>query len=76
MARRNAGNMGGERYLANKDPRVKEVHDLDYERNGEDECMIDEIIAAGLDDPFESPQAAKFAGYKYCKHCIGDQPRK
>ena len=34
--------MNGERYLGNT--AKKEVHDLDNEKNGGNECQIDEII--------------------------------
>ncbi len=70
MARRFTHNMNGDRFLANKSPRMKEVHDLDNEKSGEEECMIDEIIAAGHDVPFNSLPAAKYAGFSFCKHCI------
>lgn len=59
MARRNSGNMSGERYLANASPSKREVHDLDYERAP---CQIDEIIAAGHDRPQNSLAGAQADG--------------
>jgi hypothetical protein len=47
MARRYRGNMNGERYLANRSASKREVHDLDNEKTGKNECQIDEIINAG-----------------------------
>ena len=75
MARRNTGNMNGERYLANTSPRKKEVHDLDNEKTGANQCQIDEIITAGNDKPYNSQKTANDAGYDNCKHCIGNSTR-
>lgn len=72
MARRNKGNMNGERYLANKSPSKKEVHDLDNEKTS---CQIDEIIAAGNDKPYTSLSAANADGYDNCAYCIGGSTR-
>lgn len=73
MARRYKGNMKGEQYLGNKSK--KEVHDLDNEKTGANQCQIDEIIAAGNDVPFTSASAAKAAGYDNCNYCIGGLTR-
>lgn len=70
MARRWTGNMNGEQYLANKDK--MEVHDLDNEKTGANECQIDEIIKAKNDKPYTSQKAANDAGYGNCTHCIGN----
>lgn len=72
MARRRTGNMNGERYLANKSPSKKEVHDLDNEKV---KCQIDEIIEAKNDKPYSSQKAANDAGYDNCAHCIGNSNR-
>ena len=72
MARRRTGNMNGERYLANKSPSKKEVHDLDNEQA---KCQIDKIIKAGNDKPYDSKKAANDAGYDNCAHCIGGSRR-
>jgi hypothetical protein len=61
MARRWKGKMNGERYLANT--AKTQVHDLDNEKTGRNECQIDEIIAAGNDGPFTSQKAANDTGY-------------
>ncbi len=75
MARRHKGNMNGERYLANKNPSQKEVHDLDNEKTGAGECQIDTIIAAGNDKPYNSHAAATSDGYDNCAYCIGNSKR-
>lgn len=72
MARRWTGNMNGERYLANKSPSKREVHDLDSEKTG---CQIDEIIKAKNDKPYNSQKAANNDGYDNCAHCIGNSTR-
>jgi hypothetical protein len=72
MARRNSGNMNGERYLANKSPSKLEVHDLDNEQAN---CQIDEIIRAGHDKPYTSIEAAHADGYDNCAYCIGGSKR-
>ena len=73
MARRYTGNMNGEQYLGNTNK--TEVHDLDNEKTGSNQCQIDEIIKAKHDKPFKTHQAAKDAGYDNCKHCLGDSKR-
>ena len=72
MARRHSGNMNGERYLANKSPSKKEVHDLDNEKTN---CQIDEIIKAGNDKPYNSLAVAKADGYDNCAYCLGGSTR-
>jgi hypothetical protein len=52
MARRFRGHMNGEQYLGNLNK--MEVHDLDNEKTGHNQCQIDEIIRAGNDRPFTS----------------------
>ncbi len=73
MARRYTGNMNGERYLGNTSK--KEVHDLDNEKTGANQCQIDEIIRAGNDKPFSSLSAANSAGHDNCAHCLGGSTR-
>ena len=75
MARRYKGNMSGERYLANKSPSKKEVHDLDNEKIGANECQIDEIIRASNDKPYNSQTTAKADGYDNCAYCLGGSTR-
>jgi hypothetical protein len=60
--------MSGERYLGNTSK--KQVHDLDNEKTGANECQIDEIIRAGNDTPFNSLAAAHGAGYGDCDYCL------
>lgn len=68
MARRYRGNMNGERYLGNTNK--NQVHDLDNEKTGANQCQIDEIIAAGNDKPFDSLASAQGAGYSDCDYCL------
>lgn len=72
MARRWRGNMNGERYLANKSPSKREVHDLDQEKV---QCQIDEIIRAGNDKPYNNLAAARADGYDNCAYCLGNSTR-
>ena len=67
MSRRHSGDMNGEQYLGNANPR-KEVHDLDDEQTS---CHIDDIIESGNDRPFTSLEAAHAEGYDNCHWCIG-----
>ena len=73
MARRFTGHMNGERYLGNTNK--MEVHDLDNEKTGANECQIDEIICAGNDRPYDSLRAAHSAGYDNCAWCTGGSSR-
>ena len=75
MARRFTGHMNGERYLANASPSKREVHDLDRERTGPNECQIDEIIRAGHDRPYDDLLVALAAGYDRCAYCLGGSTR-
>jgi hypothetical protein len=67
--------MNGERYLANTSPSKKEVHDLDNEKTGGNQCQINDIIKAGHDKPYNSQAAANAAGYDNCAYCIGGSTR-
>ncbi len=75
MARRFRGHMNGQRYLANANPAKREVHDLDNEKTGPNQCQIDEIIRAGHDRPYTTLEAAKRDGYDNCRWCIGGSTR-
>ncbi len=75
MARRWTGHMHGERYLANANPKAMEVHDLDNEKLGSNECQISEIIRAGHDRPFTTLGAAHASGYDNCAYCLGNSTR-
>ena len=44
--------MNGEEYLGNTN--TEDVHDLDNEKTGSNECRIVEIIKAKHDKPFET----------------------
>ena len=68
MARRNRGNMNGERYLGNT--AKNQVHDLDNEKTGPSQCQIDEIIDAGNDNPYNSLTTAHNDGYDDCAYCL------
>jgi hypothetical protein len=68
MAPRYEGHMKGERYLGNTNK--NQVHDLDNEKKGANQCQIDEIIKAGNDKPFQTLPAAHTAGYKDCDYCL------
>ncbi len=68
MAKRYRGNMNGERYLGNK--AKKEVHDLENEKTGKQECQIDEIIDANNDKPYTSLTTAHNDGYGDCAYCL------
>jgi hypothetical protein len=68
MARRYTGNMNGEQYLGNTNK--NQVHDLDNEKKGANECQIDEIIRAKNDKPFTSLASAHRAGYEDCDYCL------
>lgn len=75
MARRYKGHMNGERYLANTSPSKREVHDLDNEKTGANQCQIDEIIRAGNDKPYTSLDAAKRDGFDPCDKCMSGSKR-
>lgn len=59
------------RYVGNTDK--KEVHDLDNEQTGKNECQIDEIIAAGHAKTFDPDtlEQAHREGYDNCAYCLG-----
>lgn len=65
------------RYLGNSDSSHMEVHDLNNEKTGANECQIDEIIKAGNAVVFtpDTLEQAKSEGYDNCKYCIGGSER-
>jgi len=65
----------GRRFVGNTDK--KEVHDLDNEKTGPNECQIDEIIKAGharIFNPDTLEQAHK-EGYDNGAYCLGGSKR-
>ncbi len=72
------------RYLLNTDPDHLEVHDLDNEQTGANECQIDEIIAAGnakylvgVDTEWQLKQwLAQNPSYDGCRYCLPHLHRK
>jgi len=64
--RRWNGNSFGQKFLGNSETQV--VHDLDNEKP---DCWIDQIIAAGRDEPYVQLFDANGDGYALCPHCIG-----
>ena len=54
-----------------------EVHDLDNEQTGANECQIDEIIQAGHAKTFipDTLEQAHREGFDNCAHCIGGSKR-
>ena len=75
MARRSGYPTYGRRFAGNTNK--LEVHDLDNEKTGENECQIDEIIAAGHARIFipDTLEQARREGYDNCDHCIGNSQR-
>lgn len=67
--------INGKRYVGNTNK--KEVHDLDNEKTGKNQCQIDEIIAASHAKTFspDTLEQADSEGYDNCEHCIGGSTR-
>ena len=65
----------GKRFVGNTDK--KEVHDLDNEKTGANQCQIDEIIRAGHARTFtpDTLEQAHREGYDNGAHCIGGSKR-
>jgi len=65
----------GKRFVGNTDK--KEVHDLDNEKTGPNECQINEIIRAGHARTFtpDTLEQAHRETYDNCAHCIGGSIR-
>jgi hypothetical protein len=72
MSRKYKGNLNGQRYVANTSPYKREVHDLDNESRN---CLIDEVIRAGQDRPYESLSDAKREDFGMCAYCVGESNR-
>jgi len=75
MARRPGSPTYGNRFVGNTN--TKEVHDLDNEKTGPNECQIDEIIAARHVVIFspDTLHQAHISGYDNGKYCLGDSRR-
>jgi hypothetical protein len=73
--RRYGSPIHGRRYVGNTN--TTEVHDLDNEKTGTNECQIDEIIAAGHARTFnpDTLDQAHGEGYDNCQYCIGGSTR-
>jgi hypothetical protein len=71
MTRRWGPPLFGKRFIGNTNN--LEVHDLDNEQTGPNECQIDEIIAAGHQKTFEPDtlEQAHIEGFDNCAYCIG-----
>jgi len=69
--RRYGSPTNGKRFVGNTDK--KEVHDLDKEKTGPNECQIDEIIKAGHARTFDPDtlEQAHSEGYDNCAYCLG-----
>ena len=75
MARRPGYPTYGKRFVGNTN--TTEVHDLDNEQTGPNECQINEIIQAGHAVTFnpDTLSQAHSEGYDNCAHCIGASTR-
>lgn len=75
MARRPGPPTYGKRFVGNTNK--LEVHDLDNEQTGANECQIDEIISAGHAVTFspDSLAQAHSEGYDNGAYCIGGSRR-
>jgi len=75
MVRRQGTPTWGRRFMGNTNE--KEVHDLDNEQTGANECQIDEIIAAGHATTFnpDTLEQAHSEKYDNCAYCIGRSTR-
>lgn len=71
MTRRGGPPTWSNRFVGNSS--TQEVHDLDNEKTGPNECQIDDLIRAG-DVMLFAPDTlneAHLQGYDDCAHCIG-----
>ena len=75
MARRIGYPTYGKRFIGNTNN--TEVHDLDNEKTGQNQCQIDEIIQAGHAVTFtpDTLTQANSGGYDNCAYCIGSSTR-
>ena len=75
MARRNGYPTYGKQFIGNTNN--TEVHDLDNEKTGQNQCQIDEIIQASHAVTFtpDTLAQANSDGYDNCAYCIGSSTR-
>ena len=75
MTRRPGYPTYGKRFVGNT--QKKEVHDLDNEMTGPNQCQIDEIIRANHAKTFipDTLTQAHSEGYDNCAYCIGTSKR-
>ena len=75
MTRRTGYPTFGKRFVGNTNN--TEVHDLDNEKTGKNQCQIDEIILAGHAVTFDPDtlEEAHYKGYDNCAYCIGSSTR-
>jgi hypothetical protein len=69
MPRKYKGNMNGQQYVAQMNPYMRHVHDLDHENRN---CLIDEIILTGQYRPDNSLLEARRDDYNPCAFCLPD----
>ncbi len=70
MARRTGKPTYGKRFIGNL--AVKEVHDLDNEKDGSYKCQIEGLLAEGSIVVFfpDTYKQARLEGYRACQFCI------
>ena len=75
MVRRSGFPTYSKRFVGNMNN--KEVHDLENERTGANQCQIDEIIQSGHAVTFtpDTLEQAHSQGYDNCAYCIGSSNR-
>jgi hypothetical protein len=75
MARRYGSPTYGRQFVGNT--QKMEVHDLDNERTGANQCQINEIIQANHARTFnpDTLDQAHSEGYDNCAYCIGASKR-
>lgn len=73
--RREGAPTWGKQFVGNTSK--KEVHDLENEQTGANECQIDEIIRADHARTFtpDTLAQARNEGYDNCAYCIGGSRR-
>ena len=75
MTRRPGAPTYGKRFVGNSNK--KEVHDLDNEKTGPNQCQINEIIRAGHAVTFspDTLSQAHSQGSDNCRYCLGSSLR-
>ena len=73
--RRYGSPTNGCRFIGNTN--TTEVHDLDNERTGGNECQIDELISGGNVTTFnpDTLEQALSEGYDACAYCLSGSKR-